>query len=288
MTAGLIPGTFPGDGGSGGRGGGGTGGSGTSGSGGSGASAGPPGGLVGPTTFLAALAQVMPTAIVTTGGVTMAMAFLVFGKRRRDEMPTAPDDVLAANAATGLGVVPNAAYAGTAVLSDAAAIATAVAAVATPVAAPADIDAHMPRWRRPSLMEARKADPTRGVGSAGMRLTFTGDVGTAVSGLERRLIRYRLVSLLDAPDEVQGAEIGVLDEGDEVILMEKRGTYWRVLCPDGRQGWLHKMTLGDVVIDPSTQSADSWTSGDDGPVTGGFEDVLRAYTDRRQQFGEAT
>jgi hypothetical protein len=124
--------------------------------------------------------------------------------------------------------------------------------------------------------------------SANIRLSFEGEVGAAVDGMERRLIRYRLVSLLDAPDEVRGVEIGVLDEGDEVVLLEKRGTYWRVLCPDGRQGWLHKMTLGDVVIEAGTAGSNSWTSGDDGPAAGTFEDMLRAYTERRDQFGEAT
>jgi hypothetical protein len=63
------------------------------------------------------------------------------------------------------------------------------------------------------------------------------------------------------------------------VLLEKRGTYWRVLCPDGTQGWLHKMTLGDVVIDSAVSGGDSWTSGDEGPT--GFEDVLRAYRERR-------
>ncbi|MEO5966587.1 MAG: hypothetical protein ABIR11_14080 [Candidatus Limnocylindrales bacterium] len=290
----LVAGVFPGEGGSGPGGAGGA--SGSSGSGGadggsgfsgSGGQAGLPGGLGGPTSLLATVARILPTAVVTTGGVTMAMAFLVFGKRRRDEMPTAPDDVLAANAARGAGLVPNASYAGS-VAPDAAAVATAVQAVAVPMGGAGEIDAHMPRWRRPSLIEARKADPTRGGGAAAVRLTFTGDAGAAVDGLERRLIRYRLVSLLDAPDEIRGVEIGTLDEGDEVVLMEKRGTYWRVLCPDGRQGWVHKMVLGDVVIDPSTQAGASWTSGDDGPMVGGFEDVLRAYTERRQQFGEAT
>ena len=186
----------------------------------------------------------------------MAMAFLVFGKKRRDREPTGPDDELAANAARGAGLAPNASYAKV-VVPNAAAVATAVqAAVAAPVAAgTSDVDGHMPRWRRPSLMEARKADPTRGIGAAAVSLRFTGDAGVAVDGMERRLIRYRMVSLLDLPDEVRGTEIGALDEGDEVVLLEKRGTYWRVLCPDGRQGWLHKMTLGDVVIDPSTQAA---------------------------------
>jgi hypothetical protein len=219
----------------------------------------------------------------------MTMAFLVFGKRKRDQEPTGPDDVLAANAARGAGLAPNASYAKV-VAPNAGAVATAVqAAVAVPVAAAgtSDIDGHMPRWRRPSLMEARKADPARGVGgAAAVSLRFTGDAGVAVDGMERRLIRYRMVSLLDLPDEVRGTEIGALDEGDEVVLLEKRGTYWRVLCPDGRQGWLHKMTLGDLVIDPSTQAGDSWTSGDGGPQVGGFEDILRAYTEKRQQFGD--
>ncbi len=114
-----------------------------------------------------------------------------------------------------------------------------------------------------------------------------GDVGAAVDGMERRAIRYRLVSLLDAPDEVRGQEIGVLDQGDEVVLLEKRGTYWRVLCPNGQQGWLHKMTLGDMVIDSSAAGRGSWTSADGGPTPGSFEDILRAYGERRQQFGEA-
>ena len=224
----------------------------------------------------------MPTVVVTTGGVTMVMAFLAFGKRRRDQEPMASDAALAAAAACGTGLVANSGLVP-------AVAATATAAVKAAVAAepgPYDVDAHLPRWRRPSLLEARKADPLRSV-STSVRLTFEGEVGVAVTGLERRRIRYRMVSLLSDPDEVRGVEIGVLDEGDEVILLEKRGTYWRVLCPDGSEGWLHKMVLGDVVLETPGSAAGTWTSGDDGPLTGGFEDILRAYTEKRQQFGEA-
>jgi hypothetical protein len=218
----------------------------------------------------------------------MLMAFLLFGKRRRSDDPTAPDEVLAASAAAGFGFasVARAVAVPEAPAVDPAAAAAAAAAMSALDAGPApDLDAHLPRWRRPSLMEARKADPTRSV-STGVRLTFDGATGAAVSGMERRRIRYRLVSLLSAPDEVQGVEIGSLDEGDEVVLMEKRGTYWRVLCPDGREGWLHKMTLGDVVID-SADGAGTWTSADDGPGTGGFEDILRAYNEARGRPGLA-
>jgi hypothetical protein len=153
---------------------------------------------------------------------------------------------------------------------------------------PSEVDSHLPRWRRPSLMEARKADPLRSASpSMPVHLTFDGAVGTAVSGLERRQIRYRLVSLLSHPDEVRGVEIGTLDEGDEVVLIEKRGTFWQVLCPDGREGWVHKMVLGDIVSEAPPANAGSWVAGDGGQTTGGFEDILRAYTETRSQFGEA-
>ena len=103
----------------------------------------------------------------------------------------------------------------------------------------------MPRWRRPSVQAARKADPIRDVGSA--RLTFDDGLVSSIEGRERRVIRYRVVRLLDSPDELRGTEIGYLDQGDEVQLLEKYGAYWLVVAPDGQQGWLHKMTLGEVV-----------------------------------------
>jgi hypothetical protein len=242
----------------------------------------------------------------------MTMAFLAFGRRRRDESPTAPDSVLAAAAATGMprvagsNLVP-----ATVLVSDPQSVATAVRAAggAPTAAAPADVD--IPRWRRQSLLEARKADPTRTVHTA-INLTFSGQAGEAVSGLERRRIRYRLVSLLDQPDDVRGVEIGSLDEGDEVVLLERLGTYWRVLCPDGREGWVHKMVLGAPIVDappepapmnppsgtsplpavaptrPNGTAGASWTAGDEGPVPGTFEDALRLYSERRlQQFGDA-
>ena len=90
------------------------------------------------------------TLFTTSSVVAAAMAFGMFGKRRHDGDPPAPDDVLARDAATGI-------HAPTGVLVAAGAVA--VAAPAAP--APIDLEAAMPRWRRPSLMEARKADPIR-------------------------------------------------------------------------------------------------------------------------------
>jgi hypothetical protein len=275
----------------------------------------------------AVLSRLMPMLVVTTGGVAMAMAFLAFGRRRRDESPTASDAALAAAAASGMPLAaaprwspappPAPRAVAPAAVADAPAV-DAVRASMTPVVT-GPVDTNIPRWRRQSLIEARKADPTRSVHTS-VNLTFSERANAAISGMERRRIRYRLVSLLDQPDDVRGVEIGSLDEGDEVVLLERLGTYWRVLCPDGREGWVHKMVLGAAVVDevdenaiiptlpapmgvmapppsaltpaaltPPAAPGPSWTSGDEGPAPGSFEDVLRLYSERRnqQQLGDA-
>jgi hypothetical protein len=105
-----------------------------------------------------------------------------------------------------------------------------------------DAEAEIPRWRRQSLMAARK-----GAGHPAAtheHLRFDEEAEAAVEGFERRLVRYRLVSLLDVPDEVRGVAVGTLDEDDEVVVLERRGGYCCVLSPDGHEGWIHRMTLG--------------------------------------------
>jgi hypothetical protein len=217
------------------------------------------------------------TMATTSAVVGAAMAFTVFGKRRRDGDQPEGDEAMAQAAATGLG------------LGAAALIPVGAGAAGTAVAPPAplDLEAGMPRWRRPSLMAARKADPVRDAMAPAPRLTFDHGLVGPLDGRERRFIRYNVVRLLDTPDELRGAEIGFLDNGDEVQLLEKRGVYWLVLCPDGRQGWIHKMTLGDVVEDsvPPTapmatmpMDSDTWTMGEDVDT-----DVLAAYLESRRR-----
>jgi len=222
------------------------------------------------------------TLVTTSGVVGATLAFGVFGKRRRDGDPPAPDDVLAHAAGSALAVAAAAGYAsraGDGGLGD-------PVAVAVNVPNPKDAELALPRWRRPSLLEARKADPIRDAVEV-PRLTFDHGLVGPIDGRERRLIRYNLVRLLDMPDELRGTELAFLDQGDEVQLLEKRGAYWLVLCPDGLQGWIHKMTLGDTIGDPPVQStptatmpiaADTWTMGDD--VDG---DVLAAYLESRRR-----
>ena len=206
------------------------------------------------------------SAVTATGAVAMAMAFGLFGKRRRAGEPPGPDEQLAAAAALGVGV---------------------------PLPVPGfeeaeDPEALLPRWRRPSLLQARKADPIRDATPAA-RLTFDQGLVGPLDGHERRLIRYRVVRMLDTPDELRGTETGYLDRGDEVQLLEKYGAYWLVLCPDGRQGWVHNMTLGAVIDDGAPAddrpvatmplAAETWTMGQGDEDT----DVLEAYLESRRR-----
>ena len=180
---------------------------------------------------------VLVAALVSTG-ITLLVAFFLFGRRRRDDEPDHLElAAVAAAAATAYGEAP------------------AAAPSIDPGTGGSDVD--LPRWRRPSLLAARKSDPERSgapIPGAG-RLTFAGGAAVA-AGLERRRVRYRIVRLLDRPDELTGTTVGSLDEGDEIAVVEKSGLYRRVQTPDGRTGWLHKMTLGDVIEDPTEPEAD--------------------------------
>jgi hypothetical protein len=220
------------------------------------------------------------TLATTSTVVGATLAFGLFGKRRRDGEPPDTDDVLARAAASPVAVAEASSYIDRS--SHGGPSAAAVAGAPSPL----DAELAMPRWRRPSLLEARRADPVRDA-IAAPRLTFDHGLVGPLEGRERRLIRYSLVRLLDVPDELRGNEIAFLDQGDEVQLLEKRGVYWLVLCPDGRQGWIHKMTLGDSVGGPGVHSAptatmpiaaETWTLGDD--VDG---DVLAAYLESRRR-----
>jgi hypothetical protein len=190
----------------------------------------------------------------TTATTVVAMAFL-FGKRRRDDEEPEPDEVLAANAAR-LAMVP----------------ASSLVPSSTLAPAPTVDESQLPRWRRPSLLEARKADPIR-TATVVVHQSFGGEGHGAWSGRERRRIRFRVVRLLDAPDELMSSEVGVLTEGDEVELLEKSGSFWLVSSPDGDTGWLHRMTLGDVVADRVEVALDY----EDDPAP----DLLSDYLERR-------
>lgn len=100
-------------------------------------------------------------------------------------------------------------------------------------------EALMPRWRRPSLRTARYASP-RVAPEPAPALTFAGGAG---AGLQRRLVRYDLVALMDVPDEIQGAQVGQLQANDEVEITGRQGAWVKVRTPLGAEGWIHRTTL---------------------------------------------
>jgi hypothetical protein len=108
-------------------------------------------------------------------------------------------------------------------------------------AAPVNPEAGMPRWRRPSLLEARRADPTRAAPVHRMPMRFTDN---QTGEVDVRVVRYALVPVLDRPDEVLGLQVGDLSSGDEVQVVGGSGAFIEVLCPNGDQGWVHRTTLG--------------------------------------------
>ena len=124
-----------------------------------------------------------------------------------------------------------------------------------PRAAPADDpydEAHMPRWRRPSLKAARYAS---GVPGQSWQLAFA---AASEAGVERRLVRYDLVRLYDQPDEIRSQQVGELQANDEVEVLDKRAGWLLVRTPIGSEGWVHRTTLGPAIEDaaPAEPSAD--------------------------------
>jgi hypothetical protein len=165
-------------------------------------------------------AALMAPLIGTAAAFVTGFAFLIFFKRRRRNEPIPVEAAVGSGARAGVGYQ--------------------VMAAAAPIAAD---EALMPRWRRPSLQKVRKTDPMRTEVAAPMSFDAAGP--RPLETYERRKIGYRLVRLLDSPDELRGQEIGLLDRGDEVKLLDRQGVYWLVLSPDGRQGWVHRMVLAD-------------------------------------------
>lgn len=117
-------------------------------------------------------------------------------------------------------------------------IGTAMDAMAPQVEAPVDREANMPRWRRPSLLEARHADYRQTAPRQPMLF------GEGATENDVRVVRYAVVPVLDRPDEVLGLQQGDLASGDEVQVVGSTGAFIEVLCPNGDRGWVHRTTLG--------------------------------------------
>ncbi len=148
--------------------------------------------------------------------------------------------------------------------------ATGVDAMAPASAKEADPEKFVPRWRRPSLLEARRADPSlQALPFRPPRRFRDGETG----GLDVRLVRYAVVPMLDRPDEVLGLRLTDLESGDEVNVIGASGAFLEVRCPNGDRGWVHRTT---VAHRPATVS-----HADLPPVSQDADDALTALLSAR-------
>jgi hypothetical protein len=121
--------------------------------------------------------------------------------------------------------------------------ATSVEAMAPPQARPTDAEPFVPRWRRPSLLEARHSDPSRQVPAYRVPMRFIDGLG---EGADLRVVRYAVVPVLDRPDEVLGIRLADLEAGDEIEVISSSGAFLEVSCPNGDRGWVHRTTVGQA------------------------------------------
>jgi hypothetical protein len=108
---------------------------------------------------------------------------------------------------------------------------------------------HLPRWRRPSVVAARfETVNTVAIRAAAvaklpsrLRPVKRFDSGADV---DRWVLRYDGVVLLDRPDDVHGRPMEGLQADDEVALLERDELWANVATPGGRAGWIPAMALG--------------------------------------------
>jgi len=162
-------------------------------------------------------------------GIVLAGAVGLLGVARRPHKPSAAEEIAAMMAPPVLASrPPNPPQP------------TAVEAMAPPAAA-VDPEAGMPRWRRPSLLEARHSDPLLQAPTYRLPMRFAPNQATE---RDVRIVRYAVVPVLDRPDEVLGLRLSDLASGDEIQVTSASGAFIEVLCPNGERGWIHRTTVG--------------------------------------------
>jgi hypothetical protein len=112
-------------------------------------------------------------------------------------------------------------------------------------------EAAIPRWRRQSLREARMRSE-RDV----MPIVPLQFIAPPTEGIDRRVVAYNLVRMASEPDELLGEEVGRLDRGDEVEVLDRHGVYLLVQAPDGSRGWVHRTTLEVAAVPEAPEPAD--------------------------------
>jgi hypothetical protein len=65
----------------------------------------------------------------------------------------------------------------------------------------------------------------------------------STAGAERVKVVYRRVRVSSKPDAVRSVELGRLEQGDEVEILESYEGFLRIQTPDGISGWIQRHTV---------------------------------------------
>jgi SH3-like domain-containing protein len=65
----------------------------------------------------------------------------------------------------------------------------------------------------------------------------------STAGAERVKVVYRRVRVSSKPDAVRSVELGRLELGDEVEILESYEGFLRIQTPDGIAGWIQRHTV---------------------------------------------
>jgi hypothetical protein len=102
--------------------------------------------------------------------------------------------------------------------------------------APVDEDAPLKKSRKP-----RKAAPIMAASAVAAEVkTFD---KPPPKGVERAKVGYRRVRISSEPDAVRSTELGRLDRGDEVEILESHEGFLQVRTPDNITGWILRHTI---------------------------------------------
>lgn len=116
---------------------------------------------------------------------------------------------------------------------------------------PFDVEADIPRWRRPSLEAARRSRPPSDIVREPIRFA-----NAPHKEADRRVVGYRLVRVGDSPDDLRSAELGRLDRGDEVEVLDTAGDWAHIRSADGLDGWVPSLTILTRIVGPEPAAAD--------------------------------
>jgi hypothetical protein len=135
-------------------------------------------------------------------------------------------------------------------MAAAAAVSAAAAPAVAPPPGPAGGDPAIDEDLEPidedaPLKRSRKVSPRRAAGAAiaAAAATVRTFDGPAAKGVSRAKVGYRQVRISSEPDAVRSTELGRLDRGDEVEILESHEGFLRVRTPDEITGWILRHTI---------------------------------------------